>query len=324
MEILPEFELHQPDSVATAVKLGAQTGAKYLAGGTDLMPNLRHGLGDPISLIDVSGIADMQAIENTAMGLRIGASVTLQQLVTNPLVLANYSLLIEAANTIAGTTHRHHATVGGNLCLDTRCQYYNQSEWWRKSNSYCLKYKGDSCHVAPNGNVCRAAFSGDLAPAMLVHGAQVEIWSAKGGQRIIDLDDMYQDDGANSLLLKPGELLVAVLVKPLPTFNTGYRKVRVRGGLDFPLAGVAVAVQGRGNKLEQVMIALTGTDSRPILLKGCDDLCGKPLDDAALKALERLVRTQTKPMRSTFIPNQYRSKVAVNISRRLLLDLLMR
>ncbi len=321
MAILPEFELRQPDTIAAALALGAEPGAIYLSGGTDLMPNLRRGLEDPVTLVDLSTVAAMQHIEKTATGLRIGAGVTLQQLVADTNIQTDYQLLAEAANTVAGTTHRYHATVGGNLCLDTRCQYYNQSEWWRKANSYCLKYKGDTCHVAPSGKVCRAAFSGDLAPAMLVYAAQVELVSASGS-RTIDLDDMYQDDGAKSLLLDPGELLIAVILKPLPNMKSRYHKVRVRGGLDFPLAGVAMAAQGTSSKLELLRIAFTGTDSRPILLKGCDALLGQPLDAAALKTLERLIRTQTKPMRSTFIANQYRSKVAVNIARRMLVELL--
>ncbi len=321
MELLPEFEIRQPKTAEEAVALGVAEDARFVAGGTDFVPNLRRGLETPSTVVDLSEVAEMQQIEETDGGLKIGAGVTLQQLIENPLISQDYSVLAQAAETIAGATHRQSATVGGNLCLDTRCQFYNQSEWWRKSNNYCLKYRGDICHVAPQGNICRAAFSGDLAPAMLVHGAKVELVSAEG-KRVIDLKDMYQEDGANYLLLKPGELLVSVFVEKLDSYRSEYRKVRVRGGVDFPLVGVAVAVKSADGKVEDARIALTGTNSRPVFIEGAEENFGKPVDEETLKALVKLVRVQSKPMRSTFTPGPYRSKVVVNVARRLLTELL--
>jgi len=323
MEHLPEFEIQQPKTAAEAVVLGAETGARYIGGGTDFVPNLRRGLETPIVVVDISAVSEMQAIEETSDGLRIGASVTLEQLISDERVNKDYSLLAQAAETIAGNTHRYSATVGGNLCLDTRCQFYNQSEWWRKSNNYCLKYRGDICHVAPKGNICRAAFSGDLAPAMMVHGAKVELVSAEG-KRTIALKDMYQEDGANYLLLKPGELLVAVIIEKLDGYQTAYRKVRVRGGVDFPLAGVAVGVKCDGNQLIDIRIALTGTNSRPLLIEGTEASFGAVVDDECVTALVKLVRAQSKPMRSTFTPGSYRNKVVANVARRLIGELVKR
>lgn len=321
MELLPEFEIRQPKTAEEAVALGMAEDSRFVAGGTDFVPNMRKGLEAPGTVVDLSGVAEMQQIEEMEDGLKIGAGVTLQQLIDNRLIRQDYSVLVRAAETIAGTTHRQSATVGGNLCLDTRCQFYNQSEWWRKSNNYCLKYRGDICHVAPKGNICRAAFSGDMAPAMLVHGAKVELVSAEG-KRVIDLKDMYQEDGANYLLLKPGELLVSVVVEKLDGYRSEYRKVRVRGGVDFPLVGVAVAVKSAGGKVEDARIALTGTNSRPVFIEGAEEFFGKPVDEETLKALVKLVRVQSKPMRSTFTPGPYRSKVVVNVARRLLTELL--
>ncbi len=321
MELLPEFEIRQPKTAEEAVALGAEADARYIGGGTDFVPNLRRGLETPSTVVDLSEVAEMQQIEETENGLKIGASVSLQQLISNELVIKQYALLAQAAETIAGTTHRQSATVGGNLCLDTRCQFYNQSEWWRKSNNYCLKYRGDICHVAPQGDICRAAYSGDLAPAMMVYGAKVELVSA-AGKRVIDLKDMYQEDGANYLLLNPGELLVAVIIERLDGYNTEYRKVRVRGGVDFPLVGVAVAAKSNAGKIEDIRIALTGTNSRPVFVEGAEESFGKPVDEEAIKALVKLVRVQSKPMRSTFTPGSYRSKVVVNVARRLINQLL--
>ncbi len=321
MEFLPDFDVKRPLTIVEAVAMAAMKNTCFLAGGTDLMPNLRRGVGNPKTLVDLSAIAEMTEINETDSGLCIGGGVTLQQLIANPQIQRDFNVVMEAAETIAGTTHRYTATVGGNLCLDTRCQYYNQSEWWRSANDYCLKHKGNICHVAPKGNICRAAFSGDLAPAMLIHEAQVELISTEG-RRVVNLDDMYQEDGANSLTLKQGELLASVTLSKLDGYQTAYKKMRVRGGVDFPLAGVAMAVRGSEDNLEDMRIALTGTNSRPIRLEGTDALKGKPLDEAGLKALGKLVFAQVMPMRSTFTPAAYRRKVAINMVRRLALNLL--
>lgn len=319
MELLPQFEIKQPKTAAEAVQMGAEDGARYVAGGTDFIPNMRRGLEDPGAVIDLSAIEEMQSIEETDGGLRIGAGVTLEQLISDERIQQDFPVLAEAAETIAGTTHRQTATVGGNICLDTRCQFYNQSEWWRKSNDYCLKHRGEVCHVAPQGNICRAAFSGDLAPAMMVHGAKAELVSPEGS-RTIDLNDMYQEDGANYLLLKPGELLAALVVEKLDGYRTAYRKVRVRGGVDFPLAGVAIGVKLDKGVIEGVRIALTGTNSRPLLVEGAEGQVGTPAEES-VDALVKLVRAQSKPMRSTFTPGPYRSKVVANVARRLLGEL---
>ena len=321
MELLPDFELVRPTDIEEAARAGAQEGARFISGGTALMPDLRRGLGAPQTLVDLSCVEQLRRIEGVDGGLRVGAGVTLQQLIADPHIQADYKVVADAAETVAGTTHRSSATVGGNLCLDTRCQFYNQSEWWRSANGYCLKYGGDICHVANNSELCLAAFSGDLAPVMMLHDARVELVSP-GGSRSIALRDMYQEDGANCLLLAPGELLASVTLQKLENYRSAYRKVRVRGGIDFPLVGVAMAVRGSESNVEDIRVALTGTNPRPVALEGTAELAGKGMDAAALKVLEKLVRSQTKPMRSTFTPGPYRSKVVVNVVRRMIADLL--
>ena len=320
MEFLPEFTVQRPQSLEQAVRLAEEGNSRFLAGGTDLIPNLRRGIGAPKTLIDLSAITEMKEIFDTEDTLKIGGAVVLQQLRSNAQIQNDFRAVIEAAETIGSTTHSYMATVGGNLCLDTRCQYYNQSEWWRNANDYCLKYKGDTCHVAPQGNICRAAFSGDLAPALMIFEAQVELIGPEG-RRVIALNDMYFEDGANSLTLKSGEILVSVSLTKLDGYQTGYRKMRVRGGIDFPLVGVAMAVDGNANNLVDMRVAVTGTNSRPISLMGTEDLLGRPLDEAALKKMEKRVFAQVKPMRSTFTAASYRRKVAINMTRRLALDL---
>lgn len=321
MELLPDFRVLRPASVEEAALQGAHEGARFISGGTALMPNLRRGLDAPEMLIDLSGLEELKQIEKSGDRLRLGAGVTLAQLINNAAIQSDYPVIADAAATVAGTSHRSCATVGGNLCLDTRCQYYNQSEWWRRANGYCLKHRGDICHVANNSDVCMAAYSGDLAPVLLLHDAQVDIVSPEG-RRSIALRELYTEDGARPLVLTPGELLASVTLHQLQNYRCAYRKIRVREGIDFPLVGVAMAVRECDSEVSDIRIAVTGTNPRPVALEGLEALSGGPMDSSTMKKIEKLVRSQTKPMRSTFTPGPYRSKVVVNIVRRMLIDLL--
>src|SRR3970282_1892644 len=175
METLAEFVLRRPASAAEAAALLATPGARAIAGGTDLVVNLRRGLEKPALLVDLVGVPGLDALSWSDTGYEIGACVTLARLAGDARVRKELPVLAQAAQAVAAPTHRSSATLGGNLCLDTRCVYYNQSEGWRRSNGYCLKRGGDTCHVAPRGKRCHAAFSGDVAPAVLVLGATVEL-----------------------------------------------------------------------------------------------------------------------------------------------------
>ncbi len=305
-EVLPKFELIRPQSVAQAVAALAREGAEIIAGGTDKVVQLRRGLAKPAFLVDLTAIAALRGISSTDGGLRIGAAVTLATLAHSPLI-APYSSVAEAAATIAAPSHRAVATIAGNLCLDTRCLYYNQSHWWRKSNDFCLKYQGDTCHVAPKGNRCRAAFSGDLAPALMVHGAELEIAGPDGIRRIA-LADFYLEDGAAFLTLAPGELLVAIHLPP-PVGASAYAKLRLRKSIDFPLAGIALARTRTGFD-----IALTGTNSRPLLVAFEVPFSG---DDAYFAALEKAVQKAASPQRtSTTQPHYRRLAIAALAARK--------
>ncbi len=255
-----------------------------------------------------------------ASGLTLGAGVTLAQLAAAALATP-YRAIVEAARAVAGPTHRNAATIGGNLCQDTRCVFYNQSEWWRAANHYCLKRGGDTCHVAPQGARCHAAFSGDLAPALIALGAEVELLGAHGTRRM-PLHALYRDDGAAHLTLAAGELLVQVHVPAAAAAaRSGYRKTRVRGAIDFPLAGVAIALRRDGERLGALDVALTGTNSHPLMLGGLDALLGKSIDDALLVQLGKLVAKQVSPMRTTSTASNYRRQVASVLAQRLLREL---
>ena len=321
MRPIPEFQLLRPATVVEAASLLQRPGARLVAGGTDLLPNMRRGLVDPRCLIDLTSMAGFDAIEGQQGQWRLGAGVTLVTLERHPALAQALPALVQAAGQVAGPGHRSAATLGGNLCQDTRCVFYNQSAWWRDANGGCLKFQGDTCHVAPQGRHCHAAYQGDLAPALLAYGAEVEIVGTETrGRR--PLADLYRDDGAAHLTLGPNEVVAAIHV-PAPSAGqvSTYRKVRMRGAMDFPLAGVAVALRLEGGVLAKLAVGLSGTNSRPLRLDGTDALLGRAVDDALLEALAKLVRKQASPMRSTVTPSNHRRVVAAATAQRLVREL---
>jgi 4-hydroxybenzoyl-CoA reductase subunit beta len=318
--VMSEFHLTHPRSTKDAIASHREhAGSRFIAGGTDLLVNMRHGLGRADLLIDLSGIDELATIELDPNAARIGAAVTLAALARHPAIAAHYPAVTQAAEAIAAPGHRVLGTVGGNLCLDTRCIYYNQSEWWRKANSFCLKERGDVCHVAPQGRRCHAAFTGDLAPALLALAAEVEIEGAHGRRRIA-LGDLYVEDGRAHLALAADELVVAVHL-PAGAPPSAYSKVRVRGAIDYPLAGVAVALSASHGVVTTLRIALTGTNSRPFALAGTDAIAGRPVDEKALQEIDRLVQRQVQPMRTTVASAHYRRLSVAALARRLVAEL---
>ncbi len=322
MEYMPNFQLHRPESAAEAVKLRCeQPEARFVAGGTDMIVNVRRGIEQPENLIDLSAVTELKTITEDADGLHIGAGVTLNEIANSEKIQADYQAVAEAAAAVAGITHQQYGTLGGNLCLDTRCLFYNQSEWWRKSNDYCMKERGAICHVAPGGKRCFAAFSGDVAPAMLVYQAEVELIGPDSTRRI-PLTEMYQNDGMNHLTLELGELVVAVhLPKALAGSPSRYEKARIRGSIDFPLAGAAVRLEMDGDKVKDLAIALTGVNPFPQNIKGTASNIGAVLDEVALDNLRDNVRKQAKPMKTTTVAPWYRRRVVGALARRMTAEL---
>jgi 4-hydroxybenzoyl-CoA reductase subunit beta len=331
MDALPEFALARPRTLDELIAARASNPAsRLLGGGTDLVVNIRRGIVAPPLLIDVNGVDDLRAIKADAHALEIGASVTLTELAAHPDVARHYPVVAQAATHIAGPTHRNMGTVGGNLCLDTRCIFYNQSEWWRSANDHCLKTTGTMCHVAPKSRgVCFATFSGDLAPALLVLDAEIDI-AGPAGRRTMPLADLYigyarQDepvtetrgDGKYFLALRPGEFVGAVRAKNAPGLRSAYDKIRIRRSIEYPVTGVAVALRREGDTLADLRVAFTGTNPRPVRLTGTDALCGGKLDERVFKGLDALVRDQIMAMKTTFTPGHYRRRVAGVLARRL-------
>jgi 4-hydroxybenzoyl-CoA reductase subunit beta len=331
MDALPQFELLRPRTLDDVIKARADhPGSRMLGGGTDLVVNIRRGIVAPPTLIDVNNVAELRAIKADAHGIEIGAAVTLAELAAHPEVMRHYPVVAQAAAFIAGPTHRNMGTVGGNLCLDTRCLFYNQSEWWRSANNHCLKTSGDICHVAPKSRgVCFATYSGDLAPALLTLNAEVDL-AGPAGKRTIALDRLYigysrQDqpitetlgDGKYYLALRPGELVTAVRARNTLGLRSAYDKIRIRRSIEYPVTGVAVALRRDGDTLAELRVAFTGTNPRPVLLEGTAALCGGAFDAPVLKGLDELGRDQIMSMKTTFTPGHYRRRVAGVLARRL-------
>ncbi len=333
---MPAFQLERPSALHDAVRLLAAHGSEALivAGGTDVIPNLQMRLFAPRVVVDIKAIRALHGIEFTpGHGLRIGALTTLTEIVESPLIREKFPVLASAVGTIAGPLQRNMGTIGGNLCLETRCLWYNQSYFWRKSLGGCLKHpmpNADAahaetiCHVAPGGNRCWAVWSGDSAPALLALDAEVEIAglaSRKIGTRQVPLRDFYRNDGMNRLALGKDELLTAVHVPARMAGRRGlYKKLRVRDSIDYPLAGVAVAmdVDGSGG-CRDARVAITAVNPAPLVVAEIGEwLVGQKY---SLELVERVAHRATqvgKPLTTSASTPVYRREMLKVFTRRAL------
>jgi len=331
MDALPDFEVVRPKTLDALIAARAvHPQSSLLGGGTDLIVNIRRGIVAPKILIETNGVTELRGIDVNPSELAIGAAVTLTELAAHPEIVRYYPVVAQAAAHIAGPTQRNMGTVGGNLCLDTRCIFYNQSEWWRDANRHCLKTIGTVCHVAPKSRgVCFATFSGDLAPALLILDAEIDI-AGPTGRRTIPLADLYigyarQDepitetrgDGKYYLALRAGEIVTGVRAKNTQGLRSAYDKIRIRRSIEYPVTGVAVALRRDGDRLTDLRVAFTGTNPRPVRLAGTERLCGGRLDARVIAGLDALVRDQIMAMKTTFTPGHYRRRVAGVLARRL-------
>ena len=320
---LPEFQLARPRTLLEAVAFLRENGSsRILAGGTDLLPSLRQKLFEPEHVLDIRRIPDLKGIRETEQGIEIGSLTTLSEIERSSILKRNYPVLTEAAKTVASPVLRNMGTIGGNICLDTRCLWYNQSLAWRKSCGFCIKKDGDLCHVAPGGTKCWAAFSGDTPPALLCLDAEIEIVSAEGERRIA-LRDFYSGDGADHRRLQPNELLTRVF---LPHASAGYRgtyrKLRVRGSIDYPLAGVAVVMRKSNGHAEDIRIGITAVNPAPLLVKGVDSVVNGSLDEAAADAIGEMAARTAKPLTTSALTPEYRREMIRVFTKRAVLQLL--
>lgn len=320
---LPEFKLLRPRSIGEAVAyLQDHAGnIRVLAGGTDLIPSMRQRLFEPQYLLDLRGVAALRGIKPQADGsVEIGVLTSIRSIERSELLCQHFPVLSEAANTVASPTLRNMGTIGGNICLDTRCLWYNQSLTWRKGCGFCIKKDGDLCHVAPGGTKCWAAFSGDTPPALLCLRAEIEIVSAGGTRRIL-LEDFYTGLGDNYRNLQANELVTRIF---LPGSTAGYRgvyrKLRVRGSIDYPLAGVAVAIKRTNGHVEDARIAMTAVNPAPMLVANASELlAGKKPDEALAETVGHMAARISKPLTTSALTPEYRREMIRVLTKRAIL-----
>jgi 4-hydroxybenzoyl-CoA reductase subunit beta len=307
---LPWFEYRAPRSVAEAARILEGEGARamLLAGGTDLLPNMKRRQQAPATLVGLRGVAELKNISNGS-GFTLGAAVTLTALENNAALRAKHAGLVQAAAQVATPHLRNMATIGGNLCLDTRCSYYDQSHEWRKAIDFCLKKDGETCWVATASKRCVAVSSTDTAPALIALGARVRLVSSKE-EREIPVEALFNNDGIKYLTRKPDEILTAVLLPEAAGWRSTYWKLRRRGSFDFPILGVAAAAHFDGDVVTEARIALGAVASRPFLLdKAGEFLKGKRLTDEVIDEAATMVGSRAKPMDNTDMDLYWRKEV---------------
>lgn len=307
---LPRFRFRSPRTIAEAAAWLAESPADtmLLAGGTDLIPNMKRRQQTPKTVIALRQIDELTRVSNGA-GLRIGASVTLSAIVEDPRIRAAAPGLWQAAAQVATPHLRNMGTIGGNLCLDTRCTYYDQSEEWRRAIGYCMKKDGSTCWVATSSPRCLAVSSTDTAPMLQALGAQVRLVSA-AGDRTIDLADLYANDGMRYLCRRPDEILTEVAVPDQTGWRSTYWKLRRRGSFDFPVASAAVAVRFDGPRVAEARIVLGAVASQPMASpKAVAALIGQSLTDNVVAAAADAAYDVAKPMDNTDFELVWRKKV---------------
>jgi len=313
---LPRFDVVTPETLDGVVAALQTPGARLLAGGTDLLPNLKHRLDNPPLLVSLAGVSALTSVsvDTQASELRVGAGVTLSALSRSTDALTHAPSLAKAAGLVASPLIRNTATLGGNVNLDTRCRYVNQTEFWRSAIGGCLKSEGNVCHVVPGGKNCVAAMSSDCVPVLISLGASLELMGPNGPRRVA-MSDYYTADGTRHTTREDFEVTTAVVV-PLAegARRCGYTKWSVRGSIDYPLLSVALRFELErddvGADVTQVHAVVGVLGARPRIVTRLDGAVGKPLSDPAVAtAVAERVHKQCKPLDNVPYEAPYRRQM---------------
>jgi len=321
MLTLPVFEYVRPASVDEVLRELAEHPGECLlvAGGTDAVPNLKHRLHEPRRVVSLAGVAELEAVREDASGLHLGALVTLTALTRLPQLLRDFPATARAASLVASPQIRNMGTLGGNLCLDTRCTYYNQTYFWREALGFCLKKDGVRCHVVPQGKRCVAAHSSDVAPTLIAYDAEVEI-AGPNGRRRVPCDEFFVGDGIHNNILKPDELVTRITLPAAARGQRGaYRKLRPRAAIDFPMLSVAVAARGSAAKIESVRVVVSALGAKPRLLGSLDPLvASQPASEPTFAAVAAAAHKQCRPLINVAYDDDWRhAMVPVLVTRAL-------
>ncbi len=319
MQRLPQFKYHMPKTIDDTLAILNDHGrdAMLVAGGTDVYPKMKRKQFRPKVLVGLKHLTDLRAIRGDHQsGMVLGASATLTEIANHPEIVQHYTGLATAAGVVSTPVLRNMGTIGGNICLDTRCNYYDQTQEWRKSIGWCKKAPGDGltseqvpCRVAPGSPKCLAVSSTDTAPMLMALGAEVTLISAKGERRV-PVGTLFGADGMNYLTKQPDELLTEIHLPPANGAKTSYQKLRRRGAFDFPVLGAAVSVTMNGDQVASAKVVLGGVDSFPIEVKAAEELMvGQTFSEELAEAAGQSAFRPARPMDNTDFHLYYRKKM---------------
>lgn len=311
---LPKFDYKQPQSLqeACAILLD-QPSAKALAGGTDLLVNMKHRVETPTTIVSLKGLSDLRYVRRTNAAVRIGALTPLKSVYNDPYVAQNLPALATAAYSVGSYHHQVMGTIGGNLCQQTRCKWFNQSKWWRSSRALCFKAGGEMCHVAKKERVCYSTYCGDVAPALLVLNAEVVLTGTDGSKQV-PLESIYSGEGKTPLNLQPGEILTEIVISEQAAdgFST-YKKSANRGSIDFPIVGAALWAS---SSTGEARIAFTAVDRKPIRARQLEEyLRGKQFNEETAQAVDSLVAKEAHLMLSSIDSLSYKRKLMGQLAK---------
>lgn len=312
---LPYFRYLAPRELEEAVRILAEEGPDVMpmAGGTDLLPNMKRRQQVPATILGMRNIAALKETAN-GNGLTLGAGLTLTNVVRNEMVKKNYLGLWQAAVQVATPHLRNMGTLGGNICLDTRCSYYDQNLDWRKAIDYCMKKDGEVCWVSTGSKRCLALSSTDTAPALISLDAEITLVSTKG-ERTVAMADLYQDDGIDYIRRKPDEILTRIVLPESEGWKSTYWKLRRRGSFDFPVVSVAAAVRMDGKKVIDARMVLGAVASEPVIVNdAAHSLVGNELTDEAITNAVQLASKSARPVKNADYSPTWRRKVVDRIA----------
>jgi 4-hydroxybenzoyl-CoA reductase subunit beta len=317
---LPPFRYLAPRSEGEAARILADHGqeAMAVAGGTDLYPNMKRRQFEPKVLVGLRGLPSARGVR-VSRGLEIGALATLTEVSESPEVVAGWPSLARAAGLVSSPPLRNVGTIGGNLCVDTRCNYYNQSAFWRESIGHCMKKDGDICLVAPGSKICWAISSSDTAPMLMALGAEVTLAGPRDERRI-PVATLYGPDGIHYLAKRPDEILTRIHVPERAGWRTTYRKLRRRGSIDFPILSVAIAARlAPSGEVEQIRIVLGSVHTSPVVAGDAEAfLEGKKLDPESIEMAAGIAYKPAKPLDNADLSYAWRKRMArLEVSRAL-------
>src|SRR5687768_10926738 len=316
---LPPFVYHAPRTAAEAARILADLGPDAMAvgGGTDLYPNMKRRQFTPKALVGLRQIDGGAGIRANG-GLTLGALTTLADVAADRTVIDRWPVVARTAGLVASPLLRNAGTIGGNLCVDTRCNYYNQTEFWRASIGYCMKRDGDICLVAPGSSICWALSSSDVAPVMIALGAAVTLVSVRGERRLA-VGELYGTDGINYLSKRADEILTEIHVPDVAGWRATYRKLRRRGSIDFPVVGVAAAVRLAAGTVEEARIVLGAVHTTPVVARDANEfLRGKRLEPEVIEMAAGIAYKPAKPLDNADLVYSWRKRmVRIEVARAL-------